>query len=323
MPDGGAEACDESPQIFVKTDLSNPPDTWNRLEDQYPDLPTRLNDLGIDGVEVALRGISGHIEQNADMLREFEEWAAAWHEAGMVVHPHPYTTGEANPGQFFGEHTDCGRAAFEQVAEVSESFAQTMGHPLQLTYHPAEATGEDRPERDELLTRSRRFFEMTDDVLADLEAPVRVVSETQLPANRDGSTIRSGDIPSEVIQVAEGHDRVGICWDTGHYILSSQRLGAPETPPDELASQVRHMHLHDVVDDVDHRAPTPGSERLTNAILRAVAQGRLQSVTLEYDYRRAVDDPGNIEGMLSHIEDTTRWIREVTASVKHPARHET
>ena len=308
MPD------DSFPRIFVKTDLSNDPPGMATIRSEYPDLPKALGEIGVDGVEIAIRGISGELDRNKTMLETFEDEAALWLDAGKIVHPHPYTAGDANPAAFTPPSDGTVRRAFEQVVTTAKRLNRSNDEPLGLTYHPGTATGDDQPDRDELVARSRQFFAMVDDVLNDFDNRLRVVAETQLPASRDSDTTRIGDVPNESIVMATDRQSVGVCWDTGHYILSSERLDSPAFPPTPLIQQVEHIHLHDVRDDTDHQPPEPGDDRLSDAIEAAVATGNVRSVTLEYDYAKAVDERDDVDVMLNHIEEAIEWIREVSTA---------
>ena len=303
-----------SPLIFVKTEVSSDPPGMKSLQSGVPDIQRALQAVGVDGVEIAVRGVSEDIGRNEEMLEELQKKAEPWIDEEMIVHPHPYTTGGADPAAFTPTRKETVRQAFEQVVTTANALKQTSDTPLALTYHPGSVTGEEQPDREELVERSSEFFAMADEVLADFEDELRVVAETQLPASRDSATTRIGDVPEESIVMAENRQHVGVCWDTGHYILSSERLDSPTFPPSSLIQSVEHMHLHDVREGTDHQPPEPGDDRLSEAINAAATMGHLRSITLEYDYAKAVDDQEDVDGMLRYLEEVISWIQEVSTS---------
>ena len=294
-------------RIYAKASLSGWSPTWESLWDAYDDLPAELWDAGIDGVEVAIP-IVGDDEEDADTIDHLKQWAEPWLDAGMAVVPHPYTEGPANPASCVDRDATEPARSLLRVFETAAEFSRDVGLPVTVTYHAAKAAGEDAPEREELIERSARFFELANDLLADVKGPVSVVNESQLPADRDGDAIRIGDVPNEIVETSWDFPRVGVCWDTGHYRLATQRLGAPDHPPDKFIRKVTHMHLHDVIDGTDHEPPSENLDRLSEEIELAVESGKLSSLTLEYDYGKAVADANDADAVLDYLAETAVWV---------------
>lgn len=134
------------------------------------------------------------------------------------------------------------------------------------------------------LARSCGFFEYAQEYIQQLGAPIRLLCETRLPSNPD--ILRIGDHADELLIIAE-QSGAGICWDTGHYRLSAERLGFSEYPATEFLQKVEHVHIHDVKDGKDHHPAEPESPFLSQCIALLRSVGFNNSITLEYDYGTA------------------------------------
>jgi sugar phosphate isomerase/epimerase len=116
---------------------------------------------------------------------------------------------------------------------------------------------------------------------AEAAAGVRPVIEHQLAAKPGERIIRIGDTYEELLRLVDGLD-VGVCWDTGHYLLAVDRHGQAERPPAEFVRRVEHVHLHAVVGGVDHCVIEPGSRGLPAYLRMLAREGFSGSLTLEY-----------------------------------------
>jgi sugar phosphate isomerase/epimerase len=118
--------------------------------------------------------------------------------------------------------------------------------------------------------------------------------------------MRIGDTCDELLAALSGCD-LGICWDTGHYMLSVERYGLREQPSDEFLGRVRAVHLHDVVDGKDHRPISPRSGRVRRFLEMLRGQGFGGTVTLEYDLD-AFAAGGGVERVLTaSLETLAVW----------------
>ena len=301
-----------------------PPDPLILLKSRTTSIPDAqwlesLSSLGIYGTEVRL-DVDGTREQEKTALAHLDKWIQPWLQAGLRIYIHPYTEGLSEPAACEGASGGPPLASFRRLADYAASLADRSGDPVTLTYHaagarPAHAHDDPRLRRHEYLERSIRFFRLAFDYVSSIgDHRVRLTSETQLPTRAERANIRIGDRPEEVIATL-GHVPLGICWDTGHYLLSTERLGAPKHPPAALVDRVRHMHVHDVVDGKDHRPLRKDSCWVAYYVGLAAATGHLESVTLEYDYRRAFDDHDpSAHDLLEHIAEAAQLVRQWASS---------
>jgi|GEM_PF-3053491 len=301
------------PHLLVKTDIRmGKPDAFEGLGSVLPELKR----VGIAGTEVAI-AVTGEPEADRREVERLLAWAPRWHDAGLFVYVHPYTQGSANPARCDRPDGGAPHAAFKRVADAAAELAARTGDGLVLTYHAAEYTREpsdsahSEPElRAALLGRSARFFDLGFRYCEQLGSNIQLVSETQLPPKQGSPRMRIGDRPGEVLETLAGR-ATGVCWDTGHYMLSVERLGASADPEPRFIRAVTHMHIHDVVDSVDHRPLTPASARVAQYVHLAVSAGSVGSITLEYDYRLDDTAPGATERdrVLAHLEKAVELVR--------------
>ena len=329
-----AGSKDKTPHLLVKTNLKHAaPD----LSDGFAEIRPKLGEIGIFGTEVAI-SVTGDYESDKQTLDRLLEWAPRWHDQGLAVYVHPYTHGPANPSECAEDNGGTPHAAFRQVADAVAQLAERAGGPVVLTYHAAEHPGESPAEgphqagnrgaassagatyqgetrpaeswRQTLLERSVRFFDLGFRYCEKLDCGILLVSETQLPPSVGSPRIRIGDRPEEVLRTLGGRS-YGACWDSGHYLLSVERVGVAPDPGDDFVRVVTHMHIHDVVDSVDHRPLTPGSRNVARYVKRAVDAGGVNSITLEYDYRLDENAPGatQSERILAHLRKAVELVR--------------
>jgi len=210
--------------------------------------------------------------------------AVACRDAGLSVVLHPYLGGHHNCAHF-GRTTASARA-LEAVLVAGSTAAELSGAPVLINLHPAEiqydpSKADPAALRADLLCRSRLFFQEMERRLAASHPGVRVVAEHQMPPARGEPTIRVGDTCAELLEAVAG-TTLGLCWDTGHHMLSVERHGQPDEPPKEFVHRVRHVHLHDMVSGRDHRLVGPRSERVRGYMELLQRRGFAGSITLEY-----------------------------------------
>lgn len=299
---------DQQPYILLKANAYGSSVAFEAMHAHKPRLFEHLKEIGVYGVEVSILS-HGDRETDQAALAQLMEWVRPWHDAGLHVYVHPYTKGLANPSQCTAANSRVVYDAFRAVADTAVEVAALGGAPIVLTYHAAELGASDafpdpRQHRDLMLQRSSAFFGFGYGYLEQFDGQVLLVSETQLPTFPDELAIRTGDRPDEVVKTI-GNQAAGVCWDTGHYLLSVERAASPLEPTPEFVATVTHMHIHDVVDGQDHRALRPDSTHVAHYVGLAAANGRLRSITLEYDYsqnhRTATGADG--AGTLRHLEE--------------------
>jgi sugar phosphate isomerase/epimerase len=180
-------------------------------------------------------------------------------------------------------------------------------HPAELPYGDGAA---DLPAlRRGLLERSRGFFAAAVERLAGSPSGVRVVVEHQVPPAPREAVIRIGDTYAELLEVVAAVD-LGLCWDTGHYLLSVQRRGQDPLPPDAFLRRVELVHLHDVTSaQWDHQVIRRGSEPLRRYVQLLCQAGFSGGVTLEYS-AEAIRSAGSFERVIADSLDAlSAWLQ--------------
>lgn len=235
--------------------------------------------------------------------------AVACADGGLGVALHPYLAGAANPASF-GESSES-LTALESVLRAAAVAADVCGRRVPVVLHPAECSYEGDEIggalfRSQLLRRSRLFFsEVAKRATASHES-VEPLVEHQVPPSPGERTMRIGDTYAELLEVVAGSG-LGICWDTGHYLLSVQRHGQEETPPDEFLWRVGHVHLHDVVAGRDHCVIAPTSRWLRDHMRMLQQRGFSGGVTLEYS-ADAIQSVGTFERLVGDsVEALSSW----------------
>jgi sugar phosphate isomerase/epimerase len=239
--------------------------------------------------------------------------AAACHDAGLAVSFHPYLPPPHNPA-FFGQRPEP-RAAIESILRAAAVAAEVSGSPVRIVLHPAEmshrAEETDVPGlRSVLLRRSQEFFTAMEERLRQGAAerpPVSVAVEHQVPPVPTETVIRIGDTYEELLAVVAPVG-FGLCWDTGHYLLSVKRHGQSARPPEEFLRRVEAVHLHAVVGETDHQVIAKRSSRLRGyvALLREAGFGG--AVTLEYS-AEAIRRAGSFERVIEQsLAALSAWL---------------
>ncbi len=243
------------------------------------DLYAFLREAGFGYLEF---GMGACVDEGESALLRRE--AALCREGGLGVALHPYLRGAHNPASF-GESPEA-LSVVESVLGAASAVAAICGVRVPVVLHPAESSYEGDEQhaaafRGELLRRSRLFFAEMERRARTAHASVEPVAEHQVPPAPGESVMRIGDTYRELLEVV-GVGGLGICWDTGHYLLSVERHGQSERPSDDFLRLVRRVHLHDVVDGQDHRVVSAGSHRLRDYMRLLQERGFASGTTLEY-----------------------------------------
>ena len=263
------------------------------LPEPAPDLYGFLSAAGFAYLEFGTGSCRDPAER-ALLRREADACA----EAGLGVALHPYLWGAENPACYGrSPHVpaalDAMLAAAQEVASVTGRPARLVIHPAAQSYDPSSTSPAEL--RRTLLERSRHFLQALREQARARCPDVRPAAEHQVPPAPGECVIRIGDTAQELLDVASG---LGICWDTGHYLLSVERHGQSAVPSGEMLRRTEAVHLHDVVDGRDHRLISAESTRLRDYLqmLRAVGFGG--GITLEYSVD-AIRRAGGIERAAS------------------------
>jgi sugar phosphate isomerase/epimerase len=241
-----------------------------------------------------------------DLLRE-ETRRCASHGLGVALHP--YLRAADNPA-CFGETRESGQVA-GLLADAAALAAGATGLPCALVVHPAEVrcgadAGPLDGRRQQLADRSHAFLAALEEA-AGSRSGVVPLAEHQVPPAPGENVIRIGDTFAELLQVVDGLD-LGLCWDTGHYLLSVERHGQAAVPPGTFVERVRAVHLHDVVEGKDHCIVSAGSERLARHMRLLLGTGFDGGVTFEYS-AEAMREAGSFEAVIARsLEAFGAWM---------------
>ncbi len=253
------------------------------------------------------------LETGPSVLPLLEEESAACREAGLAVALHPRRDAKDTDAGWFG-HSPDQQPGVDPVLRVATAAARASGAQVAVNLHPADfvfdsenVSSERRATmRRDLVRRSQMFFAELERGANVLQGDVSVVVEHQLPTAPGENVIRIGDTCGELLEVVADCD-LGLCWDTGHYILSFERHGQQPPPPEDFLRRVEHVHLHDVVDGVDHRLVSRESDLLRGFLDMLLERGFRGRITLEYA-ADAVADGGGIGLVLPEtVAILTEW----------------
>ncbi|MGD2174836.1 MAG: TIM barrel protein [Candidatus Brocadiaceae bacterium] len=242
-----------------------------------------LGGLGFEFVEFSF-GLE--LEGNEAVLELLREEASVCraHGLGTAIHPGPSELDNLT-GAWFGPVPEC-QPGVSPVLQAGSCAARASGGPVTVVLHPAQFAHQ--PElvepsdlRREMVRRSALFFAQLERSVAGLDGAVHPVAEHQLPTDPDEPLMRIGDTCEELLQAA-AHTRLGLCWDTGHYLLGVERYGQEQPPPERFLRRVTHVHLHDVVEGRDHQPITSEAEHLRTLLGALRGVGFSGGVTLEY-----------------------------------------
>ncbi|MFO8009025.1 MAG: TIM barrel protein [Candidatus Brocadiia bacterium] len=300
------------PQLGMKVPLD-----WRerRRRGQFPRVEggpyALLARLGFGYVEFPV-GVELSGEQPAAAPLEREARACREHGLGVALHPGPGALDNAL-ASWFGPTADC-QPAVEPVVDVCAAAARVTGGVVPVVLHPAQlgcrpAAVDEEALREELVRRSGLFFAALERTVREVEPRLRPVAEHQVPPTPEEGIIRIGDTCDELLSVVAGCG-IGLCWDTGHYILAVERYGQAAVPPAKFLRRTAHVHLHDVVEGRDHRVISPGSERLREFMRLLRERGFDGWVTLEYT-ENAIAEAGGPQAALGRTLDALRrWSEE-------------
>jgi sugar phosphate isomerase/epimerase len=268
------------------------------------DLYALLKRSGFDYFEFSTDVCTDEAEL-ADLGREVQACAACG--LGVALHPYvripPYPAGS----------TEIPEAAevIEPILSAASMAAEATDHSAHMILHSAGTSLDSEPAdrtdlRKELVHRSKMFFAQLEKRAAEAYPCVRPLVEHHVPPIPEWEPmILIGDTYAELLDVV-AHVGLGICWDTGHYIGAILRHGQDEHPPEEFLRRVEGMHLHDVVDGVDHCLISQDSLLVRDYVQTMLARGFRGGMTLEYG-SGAINATGSFERVIG---DSTRLLAE-------------
>ncbi|MCL5772800.1 MAG: sugar phosphate isomerase/epimerase [Firmicutes bacterium] len=178
-----------------------------------------------------------------------------------------------------------------QVSEENETFqnyqkilpnagkvAELKGSPALINIHCASA--ETGTGRQELFQRTVNFFRWAYDFIEKRKLKVNLVAEL-LP--HDPVKVKIGDGIPELVKLrkAVGREKMGFCWDMGHY-RANQKIGYQSKLTPGFLENVRHIHLHDMRMGVDHSPLNYGEVPYDKYISKL--QGKNITMAMELDF---------------------------------------
>jgi sugar phosphate isomerase/epimerase len=268
------------------------------------DLYEYLRQNGLDYIEFS---VGACLDRGEVSLLRQEAFACA--DAGLAVSLHPYLGAPYNPA-LFGEAPEAVRAleavlaAGSTASEVTGSLTRLVVHPASISYQAA--AGDMAALRRLLLARSQAFFAAAEERLTRLPK-VRAVVEHQVPPAPGEAIIRIGDTYAELLEAVRNVS-LGLCWDTGHYLLSVRRCGQSVVPLDEFLRRVEAVHLHDVVGESDHQIISPRSSQLRDYVCMLRESGFSGGITLEYS-TEAIRAAGSLERVVTEsVAALSSWV---------------
>ena len=278
---------------------------WSVIARDFAGFLRLLRSIGVRNIEFSLWNKSSlNALQPAFEIEQIEAYAEMIIGAGLQISLHPYShIDHRGPSHFAPGTQEQVVAHMESVIEFGHRLAIRQKTQVHIVFHAAECLGAWEDDsmsneivRDLLLSRSCNFFKKAHDYAQKIGANVRLLCEI-VPTPSRG--MRIGDRPSEVYTMIQGTG-IDICWDTGHYDISSRCLGFPLFPDRRFLESVGHVHLHGVSNGRDHQPATKGDTYLQRCLelLRSVSFDG--PVTLEYSYAR--DDRDDLQQIISVIK---------------------
>ena len=289
---------------------------WRDIVGHFSQFLRQVRQLGIESVEFS---VLNHLElPAADAHREVEAIAADADtvlRAGLRCHLHPYVhRSTLGPLGLDGAHHAEVLDIMDRLIALGAGIARRQDDPVNMILHPAEdlsplpeAPAAAAEKRTAVYRASEAYLRRFDARVRQTNAPLRVFCE-QVPAPSRG--IRIGDRVPEVLALIRD-TRIGICWDTGHYAISAERLGFSPIPEAAFLDRVGHVHLHAYrPGHGDHHPPAEGDAYLERC--REILNARRFDgvVTLEYRYAQA--DKTDMQTLLHTIREGWEWIRKTS-----------
>lgn len=265
-----------------------------------------FSEMGFDYLEFGVGNLDSD-EERERLKRQADHCARA--ELGVAFHP--YLGGPSRVARF-NNGPECRRSVdrllrnAQLAAEKAQTRVPLVFHPAEESYDPEQRTPATL--RRELLQTSRHFAAYLDEQTQKLGPSISVALEHQVPPHPDENLIRTGDTAKELLAVVRGTD-LPLCWDTGHYLLAMERHGQSPAPPREFLTRVAHVHLHDVVDDRDHRPVSEDSAQLRRWMEELHQTGFTGRITLEYEPDGVVDGGGPGKVAKESLRLVRKWLK--------------
>ncbi|MBN1676380.1 MAG: TIM barrel protein [Kiritimatiellae bacterium] len=260
-----------------------------------------IRDLGMTFVET---GILHHWD--ADLYRRTAREAT---NHGLRLNLHPYLREERALNRFAAHGENVPRAALEWALELAAEVSAIQGAPCMVVFHAPSfnerrLAPHERTPREAFIPRVQAIFLWIQDRIRTQRYDIRVSSEHQLPAGaREANLI--GETYDELIRTVEGTE-FGLCWDTGHSFIGTQKLGIPLYPPRAYLEKVAHVHLHDVTDGRDHQPIIFDGVPVEQHLRLLKEAGFDGDINLELSARRVVEAGGFREIMPRCVERVRR-----------------
>lgn len=174
------------------------------------------------------------------------EAARACREAGIYVSLHPYLR-EFGLESFGRPETEQG---LRRLLQAAERVGGATGVTVPFVLHGGLADiPPHRVKLPEAVRNAQAFFRWAEAEIAASFPDVRLLCETQLPADLIDDFTRVGDTYETCLELVAGTG-VEVCWDFGHTFRSVITGKHAAEPRREFLRRVGHVHAHDTVGDV-------------------------------------------------------------------------
>lgn len=188
-----------------------------------------------------------------------------------------------------------------------ESVSNVILHPAEDLSPLPDAPEAIAAKRATMYQSSETYLRKFDSRVQDTNAPLRLFCE-QVPS--PGRGIRIGDRVPEVLNLIR-NTRIRVCYDTGHYAISAERLGFSPIPEASFLDKVGHVHLHAYhPGHGDHHPPADGDAYLEMCRHHLYKRQFDGIITLEYRYNQA--DSTDIPTLLQTIRQGRDWVLSPT-----------
>lgn len=276
-----------------------------------------LREIGISYIEFGIwhqeKARCYSLEEEITVLEEESSFLI---NKGFSVNVHPYIHANHPGSEYLKAYIPRGkdspdRIAFDKLIKLSKSITEQQQKLLVFVIHPAVYRW--TPNKDienkqlkkiheDLLFRTKRFFSWSDAYIRRSRLPILFVSENQPP---EKNKIAIGETPDELLETIQDTE-FGLCWDTGHYFRASQWHNFDPYPERKFLKSIRHVHLHGVVNGLDHQPVTLDNSYLLKCLDLLYTVGYEGNITLEYNYARHKDS--NAEEIFTVIKQGVETI---------------
>lgn len=176
---------------------------------------------------------------------------------------------------------------FKKVLLHANKIAELKKSASLINIHCASA--DSGADRQELFQRTANFFRWAYDFIEEGKLKVNLVAEL-LP--HDSAKVKIGDGIPELVKLrkAVGREKMGFCWDLGHY-RANQKIGYQSRLNEAFLKNVRHVHLHDMRMGVDHSPLNYGEVPYEKYISKLSGKNTTMAIELDFNNTSLCGEP--------------------------------